>query len=243
MVASSGPAVAHVVFGSITLWMAGAASVAIFLGHSAVSLFDQMSKEKKKDTAGSEADLVIRFGEIIASLESQAIDPENTDSSITSTLGVLEIVSRRVTKGQKGEIGVSLATYNGHHVNELKIRHRNPGNERPIGRKFAGTFVLGHHACQAGTDPRVVHDLRAFGKKACVSPTQSSFGYRSIFFIPLSRKINGIETPLGFISIDSTNAYAFYGNRANTVIVTCEPFINHIQDLLTKERENGRNLA
>ena len=74
------------------------------------------------------------------------------------------------------------------------------------------------------------------------SPTQSSFGYRSIFFIPLSQKVNEVETVLGFISIDSTSAYAFYGNRANTIIVTCEPFISHIQDLLAKERENGRNI-
>jgi hypothetical protein len=169
---------------------------------------------------------------VIAGLESKVKEDGDTDDSIPATLGIIEIVARRITKANKGDISVSLAMYNGNSSDELKIRHRNPGNERPIGKRFSGRYVLGHHACQAGGDPRVVHNLRAFGKLGMKSPTQSNANYRSIYIIPICRKHNETSTICGFISIDSTRAYAFYANRANTIIIVCEPFIQHIQDLL-----------
>ncbi|ULB08743.1 hypothetical protein ORIO_02175 [Cereibacter azotoformans] len=228
--ASSAPAVAYFMNRSIPAWAAITASVGILIGNIVVSLFDQLSKARRADRGG-ETELAVRFGEIIASFETKTTAIGDADDSIRSALGVIEIVARKITKSTKGSIAVSLATYNGSGTSEMRIRHRNPGNDRAGNRKFPTTYVLGHYAAQAG-DPRVVHDLKSFGRRGFSSPTGHDVNYRSIYFIPVSRVVKGTQVPCGFISIDSTRAYAFYGNRDKAIIVTCEAFIDHVQSLL-----------
>lgn len=64
------------------------------------------------------------------------------------------------------------------------------------------------------------------------SPTQSEVAYRSFFILPLT-VARGQETKIGgFLSIDSTRPYIFYGKRARIIVVNIQPVIEHIQDLL-----------
>lgn len=230
--ASSAPAVAWHFYSSITVVQAALASAVIFGGHSLTSLLDGMSK-RKKQSANPIVELTIRAGEILQSLPSRQVTRTDVDDSIRSALGVIEAVARSVANASKGEIAVCLATYEGSHRTRMRIRHRNPGNSRPFNKSFHGPDFIAHYACQSGSDPRVVHDVRKFGSASRKSPTQSAVNYRSIFIIPVKRKIRGEGTEVcGFISIDSVKPYAFYGSKENAIIIVCEPIVHHIQELI-----------
>ena len=229
--ASSGPVVAYLMGNKIALSLVIVVSIGIFFGHSVVSFFDKMSQSKRNADEENMLDIATRLGEVLTSMESASTQGDERDDSIRSSLGAIEVVARTLTRTPKGGIGVSLVTYNGSHAGEMKLRHRNPGSDRPTNKKFSTTFLLGHYACQAGVDPRVVHDLRAFGSQASKSPTNSRSSYRSMFLVPIVRHDRKKVTPIGFISIDASKPYAFYGSRADRLVVACEPLFKHIQDL------------
>lgn len=230
--ASSAPVIAWYFYGSITGWIATLASVGIFAGHSVVSILDQASRRKSSGT-NPVTEVATRFGEIVQSFPKGGEHHLHRDDNIRSALGILESVARAVTGANPGEISVCLATYEGSHTERMRLRHRNPGSTRPTNKTFQGTETVAHFACKSGPDPRVVHDLqREFPTAGRRSPTQSNPNYRSIFIIPVERERAGEKRVCGFISIDSVKPYAFYGNKANSIIVVCEPITNHIQDLL-----------
>ncbi len=226
---TSGPAITHCISKKITLEEAAFASFVIFVLFTINSLAEQWLKRKSSVVDAASAETWVRIGDLISSVKSSATPAQARDSSITATLGVIEGYARTVTRSPKGEISVSLALYDGESTSKMKIKHRNPGNERPIGRPVKNlNKVLGHIACQSGPGARVVNDLKDFGEEAKFSPTQSSINYRSILLIPItSSRTQKIK---GFISVDCARPFAFYNNRAKQMVVTCEPLIDHIQE-------------
>ncbi|WBU53111.1 hypothetical protein [Paracoccus sp. SCSIO 75233] len=226
---ASGPAITHFVFKKITLVEAVVASTVIFCLFTINSLLEQWLKRKSSVVDAASAETWVRIGDLITSVKSSATPANTRDASITATLGVIEGYARTVTRSPRGEISVSLALYDGGGATRMKIKHRNPGNERPIGRPVRNlNRVLGHIACQSGPGARVVNDLKDFGQEAMFSPTQSSRNYRSLLLIPItSSRTQKIK---GFISIDCARPYAFYRNRAKQLVVTCEPLIDHVQE-------------
>lgn len=225
----SGPAITHFVFKKISIAEAAIASGVVFSLFTMNSLLEQWLKRKSSVVDAASAETWVRIGDLINSVKSSATPAHERDGSITATLGVIEGYARTVTRSPKGEISVSLALYDGESTTKMKIRHRNPGNERPIGRPVKDiNKVLGHIACQSGPGARVVNDLKDFGKEAMFSPTQSSLKYRALLLIPVTS--SRTEKVKGFISIDCARPYAFYRNRAKRLVVTCEPLIDHIQE-------------
>lgn len=231
--ASSAPAVAYY-YGSITGWTASVVGTVLFVAHSTVSLLDRLSMSRKSNGNGGQSDLVVRICDLLSNVKGKAKTPSDRDNAIRACLGILENYCRTVTRTSKGEVSVSLVLFSGSSQTRMSVRHRNPGNERPTGRHFDAEALglLGYHACIHGPLPRVVHDLKSFGKHALVSPTQSKVDYRSILIVPVCRRTDGTATIRGFVSIDCTRPYAFYGNRANVIMVTCEPVFSHINDLI-----------
>lgn len=228
--ASSGPAVAYLLSDKVSFWSAVTLSVVIFLVRCLIGVFYQLSREKTPSEQGLAEELVVRFSEIISSMPPDKTHQDDKHVSITAALDIIEIAARKITKAEKGDISVCLATRNGSSEIEMKIRHRNRRSERPLMR-FQADRTLAYRACKAGGDPRVINDIRDFGKFGRQSPTQSVVNYRSIFVVPIS---HGGEPGkiVGWVSIDSRRPYAFYGNRASAIIVLCEPFVNHIAELV-----------
>lgn len=225
------PILMHWAYESISLFQAVIGAGAILVVRLWIGLSGRMALLPSTAGASGEMELVVRFTEMMHLVEHRSADQDDTTDGIRAALGVIEIIARHVTKSEKREISVSLATYNGNHSEEMKIRLRNPGNERPVG-KFATRFVVGHYVCRHGRAPRVVHDLRDFGPKGFSSPTRGAMNYRSIIFIPLVRTVDDRTEPCGFISVDSARPYAFYGGRDDAIVVACEPFTSHIQALI-----------
>lgn len=230
--ASSAPAIAYGIYESISLLTAAVASGVIFLGHSLVSVLDSASKEKKSPSSDAGTETIIRLGEVLAATKPKTREEGARNDAIRSALGVIEVFVRQVTGCEKGEISVSVALYNGSSDHQMTIRHRNPGNTRPINRKFDGRSALGHYACQAGRQPRIVHDVRGLHRDLQKSPTQSAASYRSFLIVPLIIRRGQEERVGGFLSIDSNRPYCFFGKRASIIVVNVEPIIEHIQDLL-----------
>lgn len=226
---ASGPVIAYYVYQRITIWQAGLACGVLFGLFTLNSAAEQWLKQKSSVEGAASEEAWVRVGDLINSVKSSATPAGERDRSIIATLGVIEGYARIVTKSPKGDIAVNLALYDGNSTTNMKIRHRNSGNERPIGRPLKNLDnVLGHIACNSGPGPRVVQDLKDFGKEALFSPTQSTRNYRSLLLIPITSGRTGKMK--GFVSIDCARPYAFYGNRAKKLIVTCEPLIDHIQE-------------
>lgn len=141
-------------------------------------------------------------------------------------LTMLEAYVRSAYRLPPGTVGVSIVTYKGDRE-KLKIDAREAGSKRRPG-DFRCEFVLGHYAAQAGPDPRPIPDLHEFPKEFRKSPSGSDVAYRSIFIIPLGETVDEVFTPKGYISIDATQPYVFYGNRAEDMAVDCE----HIADFM-----------
>lgn len=223
-------------YGTIGFTTAYVAAVGLFVANAFVGFLGLAAEPKAiPDDAHSEA--MVRFGDLLGAFKTGSVPAARRADAVRACLGILEIYARRITKTTKGEVSVSFVQYAGSSVSKMKILHRNPGNLRPVdGREFDVRYVLGHHACQAGSSPRVVHELTHFGRDL-QSPTQSNVEYRSIFFIPIEAAISGGGTKMkGFVSIDCKRPYAFYGNRSREIAVTCRPIVDHLKDLL---RENG----
>lgn len=249
--ASSAPGLA-LWYGAITAWQATLGAGAIFIGHGVVRILDSLSKEKDFSKNDLLTDAIVRLGDILSVAKYNSYSSEHERAkSIAACLGVLELYAMQKTRSKKGQISVSLILYAGRSATRMKIHGRNPGNLRPVNREFDCRGLLGHRACVAGGLPRVVHDIRRFGAGA-VSPTQSKPTYRSIFFVPLEGEVNGTSMTKGFISFDCDRPYAFFGNRTRDVIITCEPVISHVKELISedghgaqvegsKRRKRGRN--
>lgn len=231
--ASSAPVVLFY-YGTIPGLTAAVAAGAIFFGHFIISLLDQISKDKATSSEEFPSGLFVRFGDLLNSLTTRSTEAAHRDDAVRSCLGILEIFARQVTRSRKGDISVSVLLYPDadSSTSRMSIRHRNPGNERPTNRIVDSARLFGHHACQRDRKPRIVHDTNYFGPEGTSSPTQSSVKYRSIFVIPIQKSSGDGPKKSGFVSIDSTRPYAFYGNRANRIIVDCEPVLNHIQELI-----------
>lgn len=226
---ASTPAITYYVYKRITFTEAAIAAGVLFALFSINSVVEQWLKRKTSVVDAASAETWIRVGDLITSVKSSATPVAERDGSFTATLGVIEGYARVVTKSPKSQISVSLALYDGNSTTHMKIKHRNPGNERPIGRPLKNLDrVLGHIACQFGLGARVVNDLNYFGRDAMFSPTQSSRNYRSLLLIPITSNRSGKVK--GFVSVDCARPYAFYGNRAKRLVVTCEPLIEHIQE-------------
>lgn len=230
--ASSGPAIAYASGSTMSGWKAAALAGGLFVGHTAVSYLGQRSQGKKRGPNPTTIDAMVRIGDILSSQTVVRSKVEEKQAAIVAALGLLEVLAREVTCRKKGEVAVSLATYEGKSRTKMRLRFRNPGNDRPQNRTFDATDLLAHRACLAGTTPRIVHDLRGFGLKARKSPTQSAVSYRSFLIFPLHGLRDGEEKVIGFLSIDASTPYSFFGNRASTIVVNSQPIITHIQALL-----------
>lgn len=227
---ASAPALAYYVYDRITLSQAVYAVLILFLLFSISSILDLWSKSKNKTLEQAYSETWVRIGDLITTVKSSATLQKNRDDTITAALGVIEGYARVITKSPKGEISVSLALYDGKSTSKMKIHHRNPGNDRPIGRYLKNLEnVLGHRACIAGPAPRVVSDLKWFGKEIFSSPTHAVCKYRSILLVPITASKTGKIK--GFLSVDCIRPHAFHGKCADQIVVTCEPLIDHIQDL------------
>lgn len=230
--ASSAPFVAWYFNEHISGWQATVVSSVIFIGLSITALFEYASKAKSRNDNGI-VEVVTRFGELMLSFPRGRGQPTHVDDHIRSALGIIESVARDVTSSERSAISVCLAMYEDCSREKMNIRHRNPGSARRTNKSFDAAGTIAHHACMSGPDPRVVNDICVFGPTARQSPTQSEASYRSIYIVPIVRSNDSNLRVCGFISIDSANPYAFYGNKANSIIIVCEPIISHIQDLLT----------
>ncbi|WP_442580698.1 hypothetical protein ACSBOB_01470 [Mesorhizobium sp. ASY16-5R] len=229
--ASSAPAVAFY-YGSVGSATAAITAAAIFGGHSIVSFLDRMSKDKAAGSSERQAEMMVRLGDLLNGFKGKSVASSDRDDVIRACLGILENYVRMITLSKKGDISVSLVLFVGASSTKMKVRHRNAGNDRPTNREFPATHLAGYRACQRGTEPRVVHDLREFPREAMVSPTQSAVTYRSIFIVPVASQTNDGPKVKGFVSIDSPRPYAFYGNRSNMIMVTCEPVFSRINELI-----------
>ena len=230
--ASSGPGIAYLSGNTLSLTKAATLFGALFAGHSIVSYFGKRSEGKKPGPNPAVLDMMVRIGDVLSGMKPGRAKPDEVRAAICSALGILEVLAREMTGLKKGQISVSLALYEGNSQTQMRLPYRNPGNERPLNRTFDATDLLAHRACCAGTAPRTVNDLRGFGKRGRKSPTQSSVSYRSFLIIPLRGARNGNEKVIGFLSIDATAPYAFFGNRVTDMIVHSQPIVAHIQKLL-----------
>lgn len=226
--ASSAPVVA-LYYGTIGWTTAYIAAGGLFLANAAVGVIGAIAGRTRGE--GSDADeALVRFGDLLSALRQGPVPKAKRGDAIKACLGLIEVQARRIAKVRKGALSVSLVEYIGNSTTRMTIRHRNPGNDRPVGREFDGSQLLGHHACVADASPRVVHNLRHFGKNL-KSPTQSKVNYRSMLFIPIKPNGDGARIK-GFVSIDCQREYAFYGSRADSIVVTCTPVVELLRDLI-----------
>ena len=228
-VAASAPFIA-LYYGVIPALTAYVVAACLFASHT---LVDALGAVAKRRAPPDESEAIVRFGDLLSAFKSRSIAPARRDDAVTACLGILEIYGLRITKVAKGNLSVSLVQYVGSSSTRMIIKHRNPGNLRPIGREFDGANLLGHHACKEGALPRVVHSLAHFGK-GLQSPTQSKVDYKSMLFIPIAGNGGGEgqSKVRAFVSIDCKRPYAFYGNRSSEIVVTCSPVIKLLTDLL-----------
>lgn len=230
--ASSGPAIAYLSGSNMPLLTAGALFGGLFVSHSFVSFIGDKAAGKRIGPNPTTIDAMVRIGDFLSSQSIVRARADEKQSAIVAALGLLEVLAREVTGRSKGEIAVSLATYEGNNRSKMRLRLRNPGNDRPVNRHFDATNLLAHRACQMGSTPRIVHDLRGFGTAACKSPTQSTISYRSFLIFPLVAPRPEGEKVIGFLSIDASTPYSFFGNRAITIVANAQPIIRHIQALV-----------
>lgn len=237
LIVSSAPALAWF-YGSISPSTAVIVGAILFVANWLLKFLSILSTEKASPTVDSQSDLMVRLGDLLTALNGRSkVSDDDRDDAIRACLGIIDVFCRQMTRAKKQEIAVSLVLYSDRDRVKMRIRHRNPGNERPVNREFDASRTIGHQACQRDGKPRVINDIKRFGKLAVVSPTQSDVDYRSIYFIPLETMADEMPLIRGFLSIDSKQPFAFYGNRANAIIVTCEPIVAHIKDLLKENAD------
>lgn len=217
---------AALTFPSAMLWSGMIFAVAV-----TVDFVQTLLSLKHNDGTAAE-ELMMRSCELLRLCGDDAIIAANRPAARNACLSIIEVYVRSLTNAARGEIGVSLARYVPGQPAMLRIDERNAGSLRKMGVTFSGRFVIGHHACMAGDDPRAVYDIRAFGAEAFRSPTGSKTPYRSFFIVPICTARRDGLIPLGYLSIDSTRPYEFYGNRANVLAVECESTIARLKKLM-----------
>ena len=227
---ASAPILSHLFIGNIELtsafYMAGAIAL---LAVGANWVERKVNNPTIKDPFPKE--MLRRIGEITSGLHPEATRPDEREHAKRACLTLIELYVRAQFRLPEKSVGVSLILYNGSSSTELRVDARNLGSER-VNKKFRGAHVLGHHACQAGSRPRAVADLREFNKLVRKSPTGSTVSYRSFFLIPVGEEVDEIYKPKGYISIDTSRPYVFYGNNAEVVAVDCEVIVNHLMTLV-----------
>ena len=232
VVACFAPVLAYAVYSTITLWQATVGSFLIFSGSALMSFLDNVSEKKKSSQQIDQTESIIRVGELLRLCAPTSRAKSYRDDMVRSALGIIENYAKQQTKSRRDEISVAIALYEGSSTTNLRIRHRNPGNTRPLGRHFDGKGILGHHACQGGSGPKIVHNINRMHASFRKSPTNSKVLYQSFLILPLTLDRNGKKVIGGFLSIDSTRPYTFYGSRGTVLIVNLEPIVEHIQKLL-----------
>ena len=217
-------------YGTIAWSLAATAAGVLFLGNVVTEFLARMAEPAR--TSSHETSTVIRLGDVLSALRKRApAEKENVDMAIGACLGIIENFCRAITKADTGEISVTLLTYSKDKTH-LLVYKRDPGNKRPIGREVDAKAFIGHYVCERGMTSHAVHDNRRFPKEMKQSPTQTATNYRSLFIVPLDngRQVRGrVE---GFISIDCSRPYSFYGNRSRMIIVTCQPNFDQVAGLL-----------
>lgn len=227
---SSPPLIAAFGYEVVSVTVGLSVAAALFVGHLVVGGLETWAERKSGLVDANEEEIAIRVGDLVSSIRSDKTRAEDKHSSIVASLGIIEGYARLLTKSTKGQISVSLALYTGTGESEMKLAFRHPGSERPVNRRFRVKNVLGHYATQAGNAPRIVNNLKSFGKNALASPTRTTSSYRSILFFPIN--VDQVSGKKGFISIDCTKKYAFFGTVAERIVFMCQPLVAHIEDQL-----------
>jgi hypothetical protein len=205
-------------------------SSALLAGHLILSLLEKLARQRSEKTPLPDS-IAVRSGEIIAMMRSPRTQ-QDKDTAICSGLGLIQQYVALLAKLPPDSVSVSVCTYRGS-SQRMQIRHRNVGNGRRVGPVNAPIWsILGHHACQDGTAPKVVHDLRRMQEEFQRSPSESPCNYRSFLIIPLETTRNGQKSMLGFLSIDAERPFAFYGNRSRKIIGNCNPIIEMTNESL-----------
>lgn len=140
--ASSAPLVAWV-YGSISGLLATGVAGVIFVGHSTVSFFDGLSKEKANQSDDNQTDIVVRFGDLLVAHKVKGtLNDIERDDAIRACLGVLEVFSRQITKTRSGDISVSLECQ---HLQLHALRLQPSGNLHQMSHRASKAVQLGHH--------------------------------------------------------------------------------------------------
>ena len=229
--AASGPAIAYQTSNVLTFQQAVAGGFGLLVVHVALKSADVWSAKRSSKTDLVAEEMWIRVGDLLNSVKSDATPMRDRDGSIEATLAIMSGYARLVTKDSSADISATLVCYRGTGQSQMTVTHRQRGSSRPTNRHIKDIeYVLGHHACQAGYEPRIVPNLRRFGPRAKKSLTMAKANYRSMLILPVrSRSSQEIK---GFISIDSSRPFAFNGNRAGALMVAFEPYQAHIEDLI-----------
>lgn len=220
-----------VYYGSITPIQAGVVGAGLIILNVFTSVADRMSKAGASSPSFT-AEGFLRIGDLLTTYKVNSIRAAERDAAIEACLGIIENIAIPETKTQKGDVSVNLITYMGSSTSQMRVRHRNPGNTRPKNRQFATEAVLGHYVCQRGSAPLTINNIKHFGRDFAASPTQNSYTYRSILLIPLLCNTPQGQVARGFVSIDCTRSYAFYGNRANSIAVTSKPVLALLREMI-----------
>lgn len=229
----SGPTISFAVYGKISFNQAVLAIGALAFLYCVSWFFDRRSAKAKSEGYASTEALWVQFGDLIDSVKSEATLKANKDKSVRASLGIIQNYAQSITKSSKAEVSVTVALYKGSGREKMTIFARNPDSDRPLGRTIHDLdYVLGHRACLYGNHPRVVGDLKKFGKYAFKSPTQAKCSYRSILLVPLTSERGENREMQGFMSVDCVRPHAFHGSNADEILMTCEPFISHIKQQL-----------
>ncbi|NSY41194.1 hypothetical protein [Leisingera sp. ANG59] len=229
--AASGPAIAYHTADKLEKWHA----IYIFLGVLVVLVLAAFLSGTPERRAGRISKPIqtiwVRFGNLLNTVKSGATPSAQKNPSIEFTLALATSLAAQVTGIKQSEFAASLVLYDGDERVRMKIDHRDRGSDRPIGRQINDLeTVLGHHACQSGAAPRVVADVKRFGKYGLKSPTQSRPNYRSIFLHPVTSVQKG--SVAGFMSVDCTVPHAFHGHRADDLAALLEPLKAHIEEMI-----------
>lgn len=225
------PAILFWIYEKVTIRQALVAAAALLVLQVLSDWLGGLREKRRKRRDVTSEEIWVRIGDILASVDSTATPSHLKDESVTACLGVIEGYSRQVTNGKKGDISVSLVLYEANDRTRMTIKHRNPGNMRPNARIFGNLErIFGHLACEAGPEPRRINNVLWFGRKSVVSPTQSQVDYKSIFIVPIEGVEGKVNEIVGFISIDSSRPYAFFGAIGDKILVTCSPLIDHIRE-------------
>jgi hypothetical protein len=229
--ACSAPVVSAL-YGILEWFLALITAGGLFIANSLVGVLAKISEAKPG--AASDTNEIVRVGDLVNAVSKSRIAKQaDRDAALEACLGLIQHYAMRTSKSKAEEISVTLMLYVGSSMSKLRITKRNPGNHRPQNREVDGEGLFGHHACRAGDAPQVLHNLDHY-PSAKISPTQQTVPYKTLFIIPL-QSTKDDSRMCGFVSIDCVRPYAFFGNRATSLFVTCEPIIALIRGIVGEQ--------